>query len=209
MLERAQTACHSSNADSNHCTMCSEVPVLMPGFQSLQQYGDITPSLEDLVKVIDDLCEQLNRVLQHIADPRPGVKRDAVYLETASMTWYPPSKGIKAWWALSKHISRPGGGNPHPGGYIHVWAEKAAVLRRGRIGGIIGGEGESSSGLAKAVVEEGFATREEIDKMVEAWSFQKMKLYLIMIVKELQRMGEHCLIRTSHMSSRAQNSYDI
>ena len=30
MLERAQTACHSSNADSNHCTMCSEVPVLMP-----------------------------------------------------------------------------------------------------------------------------------------------------------------------------------
>ena len=52
----------------------------------------------------------------------------------------------------------------------------SAVLRRGRIGGIIGGEGESSSGLAKAVVEEGFTTREEIDKMVEAWSFQKMKV---------------------------------
>ncbi|KAF8737308.1 hypothetical protein AX14_013085 [Amanita brunnescens Koide BX004] len=82
-----------------------------------------------------------------------------------------------------KNVYAPGAGIRI--GCIHIWAKKAGfdknkirkvldcgasvVLRKGRIGGrgIIGGEGK----LIGFGESEGLATREEIDKMAEAWKW--------------------------------------
>jgi ubiquinone/menaquinone biosynthesis C-methylase UbiE len=135
-----------------------------------------------------------HQVLQHVADPvralsemrrvaKPGGL--VACRESASMTWYPPSEGIEAWWKLSRRVSHARGGNPEPGSYLHVWAEKAGFDKnkiaksvgswcfsspeeRAYWGGSMAGRA-SSSGFVKAAIEEGFATREEIDQMVEGW----------------------------------------
>ena len=93
------------------------------------------------------------------------------------MTWYPPSEGIEEWLEFERGAGIRG--------VTHVWAEKAGFdnnkiaksvgswcfsspEERAYRGGSIAGRA-SSSGFMKAAIEEGFATREEIDQMVEGW----------------------------------------
>ncbi|KAF8331204.1 putative ubiE/COQ5 methyltransferase [Amanita rubescens] len=155
------------------------------------QIGDIH-SLEFPDNTFDIV--HAHQVLQHVADPvralremRRVVKPGGMVAcrESASMTWYPPSEGIDAWWALSNRISRGRGGNPHPGSHIHVWAEKAGFDKtdiaksagtwcfsspeeRTYWGGSMA-ERASSSGFVEVAVKEGFAMREDIEEMVDGW----------------------------------------
>ena len=132
-----------------------------------------------------------HQVLQHMADPvralremRRVAKPGGIVAcrESASMTWYPPSEGIDAWWALSNRVSHARGCNPHSGSYIHAWTEKAGFEKTeiAKSAGTWcfsspeeraywGGSMAESSGFVNVAVEEGFATREEIEKTVEGW----------------------------------------
>ena len=135
-----------------------------------------------------------HQVLQHIADPvqalremRRVVKPDGIVAcrESASMTWYPDSKGLEAGHRLSMQMGRAKGGNPNPGSHIHVWAEKAGFARakisksasswcfssdeeREYWGGSME-ERANSSGFTKIALEEGFSTQEDLDKIARGW----------------------------------------
>ncbi|KAF7166058.1 hypothetical protein CNMCM5623_009973 [Aspergillus felis] len=137
----------------------------------------------------------VHQVLQHIGDPvkalgemRRVVKEGGIVAarESASLIWYPENRGIDKWLELSQRMGKAKGGNPHPGRYIHVWAEEAG-FDRARIrkstgswcfsspeerqywGGSMG-ERVRSSGLAKTAVQEGYATKEELEEMSKGWS---------------------------------------
>lgn len=136
-----------------------------------------------------------HQVLQHIADPvralremRRVVKPGGFVAcrESASMTWYPDSEGLKTWERLTRRMGADKGGNPHPGSRIHVWAEEAGFAREEIVksagtwcfssdeereywGGSME-ERARSSGFAKMALEEGYSTREELGLIAEAWT---------------------------------------
>ncbi|KAJ5120635.1 UbiE/COQ5 family methyltransferase [Penicillium bovifimosum] len=136
----------------------------------------------------------VHQVLQHIIDPvkalcemRRIVKRGGIVAarESASMIWYPENVGIDNWLEITQRMGKAKGGNPHPGRYIHVWAEGAgfdlANIRKSTgswcfstpeerqyWGGSMG-ERVRSSGLAKTAVEEGYATKEELERISKGW----------------------------------------
>lgn len=79
----------------------------------------------------------VHQVLQHITDPvkalcemRRVVKHGGIVAarESASMIWYPENRGIDNWLEVTQRMGKAKGGNPHPGQYIHVWAEEAAGM---------------------------------------------------------------------------------
>jgi len=135
-----------------------------------------------------------HQVLQHIADPiqalremRRVVKPGGIVAcrESASFTWYPESEGLEAWNELSARMRRAKGGNPNPGSYIHVWAEKAGFEKakitksagswcfssdeeREYWGGSME-ERARSSGLTKIALDEGFSTQGDLEKMARSW----------------------------------------
>ncbi|EAU37094.1 conserved hypothetical protein [Aspergillus terreus NIH2624] len=136
----------------------------------------------------------VHQVLQHIADPVQALremKRVAkpngivAARESASCTWYPENAGIATWLEVTSRVARAKGGNPHPGRYIHVWAEEAG-FDRARIrksagswcfsspqereywGGSMAGRFRSS-GFTKMATEEGLATADELETIVEGW----------------------------------------
>jgi ubiquinone/menaquinone biosynthesis C-methylase UbiE len=135
-----------------------------------------------------------HQVLQHIADPIQGlremrrvVKPHGIVAcrESASMTWYPDSEGLEVWSELSTRMSRAKGGNPNPGSYIHVWAEKATFINakitksasswcfssdeeREYWGGSME-ERARSSGFTKIALDEGFSTQSDLEKMARGW----------------------------------------
>lgn len=136
----------------------------------------------------------VHQVLQHIADPVKAlsemrrVARDGGIVaarESAHLTWSPPSKGLDKWLDLTVRMAAEKGGNPHPGGKIHVWArnsgfEMASIQRSAgswcfsspeerRYWGGSMEERITDSGLAKKAIYEGFATGEELDEMARAW----------------------------------------
>ncbi|EAW13478.1 class I SAM-dependent methyltransferase [Aspergillus clavatus NRRL 1] len=137
----------------------------------------------------------VHQVLQHIADPvralqemRRVAKSDGGIVaarESAAMTWYPDNAGIAGWKEVTERMARAKGGNPHPGRYIHVWAEAAGFAneRIGKTAGAWcfsspeeraywGGSMEArmrSSGFTKTAVEEGFATGEELGGIADGW----------------------------------------
>lgn len=105
--------------------------------------------------------------------------------ESASMIWYPSNRGIDNWLEITKRMGKAKGGNPPPGRYIHVWAEEAgfdlANIRKSTgswcfstpeerqyWGGSMG-ERVRSSGLAKTAVEEGYATKGELERISKGW----------------------------------------
>ncbi|KAE8153602.1 S-adenosyl-L-methionine-dependent methyltransferase [Aspergillus avenaceus] len=136
----------------------------------------------------------VHQVLQHIADPvkalqemRRVVKPGGIVAarESATMTWYPDNKGIELWLKLTTHVGKAKGGNPHPGRMIHVWAGKAGFERakikkstgswcfsdpveRAYWGGSMGARARSS-GFAKTVTEEGFASEQELAEISNGW----------------------------------------
>ncbi|KAL4890160.1 S-adenosyl-L-methionine-dependent methyltransferase [Aspergillus ambiguus] len=137
----------------------------------------------------------VHQVLQHIADPVQALremKRVAkpnggivAARESASSTWYPENEGITAWLEVTSRVAKAKGGNPHPGRYIHVWAEEAGFDRervkrsagswcfsspqeREYWGGSMEGRFRSS-GFTKMATEEGLATTEELEKIVKGW----------------------------------------
>ncbi|KAF3389635.1 hypothetical protein F1880_003942 [Penicillium rolfsii] len=136
----------------------------------------------------------VHQVLQHIADPVQAlremqrvVKRGGIVAarESASMIWYPENPGIDRWLEITQRMGSAKGGNPHPGRYIHVWAEEAgfdpANIRKSTgswcfstpeerqyWGGSMG-ERMQSSGWAKMAVEEGYATKEELERISKGW----------------------------------------
>lgn len=142
-----------------------------------------------------DVCH-VHQVLQHVAEPvkalsemRRVVKKPGGLVaarESASMTCYPNSPRIEAWDQIYERISRARGLNPHPGSYIHVWAVQAGFERadvtcstgswcfgspeeRAYWGGTMAERALSSSGMAKTAVDEGYATREELEHIAQAW----------------------------------------
>jgi hypothetical protein len=105
--------------------------------------------------------------------------------ESAAMMWYPENRGLDHWLKIGQQMGKAKGGNPHPGRYIHVWAEEAGFDRanirkstgswcfsspeeRQYWGGSMG-ERVRSSGMAKTAVEEGYVTEEELEKISEGW----------------------------------------
>lgn len=136
----------------------------------------------------------VHQVLQHIADPvkalcemRRVVKHGGIVAarESASMIWYPENPEINNWLEMTQQMGKAKGGNPHPGRYIHVWAEEAgfdlANIRKStgswcfstpeerKYWGGSMGERVRSSLLAKVAVEEGYATKEELERISKGW----------------------------------------
>ncbi|KAK3703247.1 hypothetical protein LTR37_014587 [Vermiconidia calcicola] len=135
-----------------------------------------------------------HQVLQHVGDPvkvltemRRVVKPGGIVAcrESAVPAWYPESKGIEMADELFRRMSRDRGGNPHPGSHIHMWAQQAGFERsqitcttgswcfsspdeRAYWGGSNAARAESS-GLAKTAVGKGYATADDLTKMVNAW----------------------------------------
>ena len=134
-----------------------------------------------------------HQVLQHIADPvralremRRVAKPGGIVAcrDSASMTWYPESEKLDKLQQLSRRMVIARGGNPHPGKYIHVWAEKAGFSRtdikksagswcfssdeeREYWGGSMG-ERTRSLGFVTMALKEGVST-EELEKLAKGW----------------------------------------
>jgi ubiquinone/menaquinone biosynthesis C-methylase UbiE len=137
----------------------------------------------------------VHQVLQHIADPvralremRRVAKSDGGIVaarESASLTWYPDIAGIAEAKELNHRMVKARGGNAHPGRYIHVWAEQAE-FEKARIKKSAGAwcfsspeereywggsmeERMRSSGFAKMAVEEGYATKDQLERIADGW----------------------------------------
>lgn len=137
----------------------------------------------------------VHQVLQHITDPvqalremRRVAKSDGGIVaarESAQFAWYPDNEGIASWFDLAAKMVKGKGSNPSPGRYIHVWAHEAGFDRakiqksagtwlfssraeREYWGGSMAARAVSS-GFTKTAIEEGWTTREELDKMARGW----------------------------------------
>lgn len=134
-----------------------------------------------------------HQVLQHIADPVKGLSemRRVVKIggivacrESAEMSWYPPSKGLRAWKEVTGRLAEKRGGNPHPGNHIHVWARKAGFDRIQKSAGswcfasdeereYWGGsmaERMMNSGLRNMAIEDGIANEDDFSSIAEGWN---------------------------------------
>ncbi|KAE8353088.1 S-adenosyl-L-methionine-dependent methyltransferase [Aspergillus coremiiformis] len=136
----------------------------------------------------------VHQVLQHIADPvkalqemRRVVKPGGIVAarESATMSWYPENQGIDAWLDITTRMATAKGGHPHPGRFLHVWAGEAGFDRsnitrstgswcfstpeeRDYWGGSMGARARSS-GFATTAVAEGFATKEDLERISDGW----------------------------------------
>ncbi|PLB44861.1 UbiE/COQ5 methyltransferase [Aspergillus steynii IBT 23096] len=155
--------------------------------------GDIH-NLSDFADGSFDIVH-VHQVLQHIADPVLALREMrrlakptggiVAARESASLSWFPPNEGIEAWDGLTRRVARAKGGNPHPGSWVHVWAEEAGFARdrvrrsagawcfstpeeRAYWGGSMA-ERMRGSGFAEMVVAEGFAGEEDLRGMERGW----------------------------------------
>ena len=138
----------------------------------------------------------VHQVLQHISDPvkalsemrrvtKPGGIVAARETDFAVMTWYPENEGLSDWLHLYIRVARSNGGEPSAGRRLVAWARLAGYDRAGITStasawcystpeerawwGGSWAERVVSSSLAKSAVEGGFATKEELVRISEAW----------------------------------------
>lgn len=191
----------AKHVPSGHVTGVEYVPDPLDGARDLAAAAGVTNISFEVgeihhLKYPDNSFDvvHVHQVLQHIADPvqalcemRRVVKTGGIVAarESASFTWYPELEGIRMWKDVVGRMQRAKGGNPHPGRYIHVWAQKAG-FERGRIQKSAGSwcfsspeeraywggsmeERARSSGFAKTAVQKGYASQEELEKIALGW----------------------------------------
>lgn len=137
----------------------------------------------------------VHQVLQHISDPIQALREMrrvakanggiVAARESAQLLWYPENKGIAQGQELRARVAHAKGGNPNPGRLIHTWAKQAGFKRaqiqtstgtwcfstpeeRKYWGGTMGAR-VTGSGFATAVVDEGYATMEELEDIARGW----------------------------------------
>lgn len=135
-----------------------------------------------------------HQVLQHVADPvtalaemrrvcRPGgivAARDSDY---AGFTWYPELPELDEWMALYQRVARANGGEPNAGRHLVAWAHAAgftditasanawcfATPGRARFWGGMWAERILHSAIAEQIVDEGFGTADDLERISEGW----------------------------------------
>ena len=135
-----------------------------------------------------------HQVLQHLADPVAALRqmrrvcrsgglvaaRDSDY---ETMTWYPESDGITRWLAMYRNVARGNGAEPDAGRRLLHWANAAEFSdvrasasawcysssdEREWWGGLWA-DRVTKSALGDQAVEQGFATRSDLEVMAAAW----------------------------------------
>lgn len=136
-----------------------------------------------------------HQVLQHVADPvtalaemrrvcRPGgfvAARDSDY---SAFTWYPEILELDEWMTLYQRVARTNGGEPNAGRHLVAWAHAAgfsdvtasadawcfANPGRARFWGAMWAERILHSAIATQVVDEGFGTAEDLERISAGWT---------------------------------------
>ncbi|KAL2850649.1 UbiE/COQ5 methyltransferase [Aspergillus pseudoustus] len=137
----------------------------------------------------------VHQVLQHIADPVAGLREMrrvakpggiVAARESDRFSWFPANSGIEAWVDVTTRVQRAGGGNPHPGSKLHVWAKEAGFeLEDHRVKRSAGAWCFSTpaereywgGGMARRMEDSGFVEkalaegvpREELGQIVAGW----------------------------------------
>ncbi len=147
---------------------------------------DVAPGSFDVVHA--------HQVLQHIADPVGALRAMRTYCapdgvvaardgDYAAMTWYPASPGIDRWLDVYSQAARANGGEPDAGRWLLSWAHAAgfsqvmpsasawcyATPTDRAWWGDLWAERTTATTLADQAIARGFATREELDAMGDAW----------------------------------------
>ena len=156
-------------------------------FQVMDLYAlDIEDDTYDVVHA--------HQVLQHVSDPvaclremhrvtRPGgvvAARDADY---AGMHWAPASNELTSWQAVYRQVAQSNDAEPDAGRHLMRWARQAglgtveatldtwlfATEQRRQWWGSTWARRVVESSLAEQAVEQGLATKAELDAMAQAW----------------------------------------
>ena len=148
--------------------------------------GDVPSGPFDLVHA--------HQVLQHLGDPvaalrqmarlcRPGgivAARDSDY---EAMTWFPGDLALDAWLDLYRRVARANGGDPDAGRHLLDWARRAgfedvmpsastwcfATDEDRQWWGSLWADRVTSSVFAERAIGLGLASRDDLDRMADAW----------------------------------------
>ncbi len=135
-----------------------------------------------------------HQLLQHVADPvtaltemrrvcRPDgivAARDSDY---SAFTWYPEIPELDEWRELYRRVARANGGEPDAGTHLVAWAHAAgftdvtasadawcfATPGRARFWGGMWAERIVHSAIAGQIVDEGFGTAADLQRISEGW----------------------------------------